>query len=183
MKRFVSRLKPLLRLRQQQEKLAALQMAAAARQVEQAQQELQQQQTRQQEATRSTEQLLASQPAGGQLHAGRQHLEWQALQVARQQQTVNIRQQQQRHAARQRMAAWKDLQVAEQASQKEREQYQLEQQREQTADIVDRASHDSLAGTHEASQDVRPSRDDGRPPTPAPAAGHSAVVQKQESPS
>ena len=178
MKRFISRLSPLLRLRQQQEKLAALQMAEATRQAEQAQQELRQQQAEQQAAHRATTEILRAQPAGGLLHAGRAHLQWQAVQVAMRQQTVQNRQQQRDMAGRRRTAAWQDLRVAERARQKEREQYLLLLQREQTADIVDRASQDSLAKDNRPSPDNCPIVPDATIDT-----DHSADGQTQESPS
>lgn len=160
MKRFVSRLKPLLRLRQQQEKLAALQLAEAARQADLARLQLQRKQALQQQATAAVGALLREAPTGGTLHSGRQYSQWHRLQVAQQTQQTQAVERAYVQAGQQRTAAWKDLRVAEEATQRERSEYELQQRQQQLADIVDRASHHNTAVTQ---QDAARHTTDTRP--------------------
>ncbi|MCR9198434.1 MAG: hypothetical protein NXI04_07325 [Planctomycetaceae bacterium] len=141
MKRFVSRLKPLLRLRQQQEKLAALQLAEAARQADLARLQLQRKQALQQQATAAIGTLLREEPTGGTLRSGQQNSQWHRQRVVEQTEQTQVVENAFARAGQLRTAAWKDLKVAEEATQRERAQYELQQRQQQLADIVDRASH------------------------------------------
>ena len=161
MKRFVSRLKPLLRLRQQQEKLAALQLAEAARQADQARLQLQRKQALQQQATAAVGALLREEPTGSTLRSGQQNSQWHRLQVALQTQQTQAVESAFVRAGQQRTSAWKDLRVAEEATQRERAEYELQQRQQQLADIVDRASHDNTTATQ---QDAVSQTTDTRPP-------------------
>lgn len=164
MKRFVSRLKPLLRLRQQQEKLAALQLAEAARQAEIARLELQRQQSLQQQATAAVGRLLTEGSTGGTLASGRQNSQWHRSQVLQQTAHMESADRAVAVAGQHRRAAWKDLQVAEEATQRERSEYEQLQRQQQLAEIVDRASvHNSPDVLHAASESAAGNTRNARP--------------------
>lgn len=140
MKRFVSRLQTLERLRQQQEKLAALEMAEKERLAEASRIDLRMEQEARQRAFADTASLLLDAAAGGQLQAGRTHIKWRDQRVVEQEARVAEAEVKSRQATERRTSAWKDLRVVEEAGQREREAYRQLQQAEHLAELVDRAS-------------------------------------------